>query len=573
MLMTCKTIRANVLANSKLLQVQLIRIPGIRLDYPIRATEALQKYCKRAAFHAFNGLEALSNVVVYRPTEAKEHIASQECDEPVPQSQLPCWANLTLGQIQRCCSCGCEKGQLVTVIGKDGAVQVFSIRNGLIIPRYNFHPDSLDLEQPGPDDERCINFKVVATRMWTSARGSHYASHIDRMTILYKCVVRGDSIAHGPKFCVEDAIRLSRKRLKTVTWDLDNMCIIDAKDVATGPDEEVVAVALTDIKQITVAVRVHRWPSVFRIRTILTKATGDPYNYDDPAPWISVAQGETEADLKTDLILPAKISDLQIRLDTSELLVFCSSPQPTYKVLNFSNLHCKIEALPASTTRGLHESYIGLFRGVLFDVHHDHKCGSYADGSKYCINMALQLSFHNNFSPGVYLVKSVSQKDSSQKWSGLDQLPLAEHVIVGKLIGIENPKVTQLSPPLAFSPKKSRIAIADWDQIRVWSIYPDAFFKKGRGSRIPRPRDRTANLKGCFKPLKSEEADTTDDKAYTARCGHGYYHSYVCIKPDKYVQNQRDRRIVALEPVELPRRGVVYSMGFDGENSLWAWTD
>lgn len=180
---------------------------------------------------------------------------------------------------------------------------------------------------------------------------------------------------------------------------------------------------------------------------------------------------------------------------------------------------------------------------------------------------ALQLVYQDDvaFAPGVYVMKSVSQ-DDCRHWSTNDSIPFSEHLAVAKLIGTEIRSTSPLGSVSAVSSKNTRVAIADWDCVRIWSVQPSAFLHKNVGSR-PAQQDADKRAKGCFKPLKVEEADGLSDMAYTSRCGHGYYHSYIKVK------GKKERRIVALQPTELPRQGVVYSMQFMSDDRLWAWTD
>lgn len=132
-------------------------------------------------------------------------------------------------------------------------------------------------------------------------------------------------------------------------------------------------------------------------------------------------------------------------------------------------------------------------------------------------------------------------------------------------MGLERTLPSPLGRIFAISHKKTRIAIANWDIVKIWSIHPTAFLDKKVGCLVP--EDGLDNIPKFWKPLKSEEASGPDDTAYTARCGHGYYRSYVQIKAKK------QRRIVAIEPVELPKMGVVYKLDLVDENRLLAWTD
>jgi hypothetical protein len=180
----------------------------------------------------------------------------------------------------------------------------------------------------------------------------------------------------------------------------------------------------------------------------------------------------------------------------------------------------------------------------------------------------LQLAFQDSYSiaPGVFLMKSVNQEDVCRFWNVSHDTPMADHIAVAKLLGTELPSTSPLGNIVSISRKKNRIAIADWDVVKIWSINPAAFCDKKVGSRTAKGDDRhKSHLKFPFKPLKSEEAEGKDDLAYTTRSGHGYHHSYVRMG--------EERRIVALHPVELPPLGVVYTMEFMNEDTLWAWTD
>jgi hypothetical protein len=180
----------------------------------------------------------------------------------------------------------------------------------------------------------------------------------------------------------------------------------------------------------------------------------------------------------------------------------------------------------------------------------------------------LQLTFQSAYSvaPGVFLIKSVNQEDVCRSWNVSTDTPMADHIAVAKLLGTDCPSTSPLGSIVAISRKKNRIAIADWDVVKIWSINTAAFCDKKVGSRNAKGIDcDKRHLRFPFKPLRSEEAEGTDDLAYTTRCGHGYHHSYVRMG--------EERRIVALHPVELPRLGVVYSMEFMNEDMLWAWTD
>lgn len=134
---------------------------------------------------------------------------------------------------------------------------------------------------------------------------------------------------------------------------------------------------------------------------------------------------------------------------------------------------------------------------------------------------------------------------------------------MAKFIGLDSPSTSPLKRIVAVSKCKRRIAVADWTVVRLYAIEPDAFFYKARGSL--KPGTSSTCVANSYKAFKAEEP-ANDDEAYTTRTAHGYYHSYLRIQG-------HNKRLVALEPTELPSRGVVYSMEFQGDSELWALTD
>lgn len=121
---------------------------------------------------------------------------------------------------------------------------------------------------------------------------------------------------------------------------------------------------------------------------------------------------------------------------------------------------------------------------------------------------------------------------------------------------------------IALSKDRQCIAIADWDTIKIYTIHMEAFLKPFIGSKadLALPAlEKSAYSKS--NRIRNYERPGVDDKAYTVRAGQGYYHDFVRLK------GKEGKRIVALQPVELPCRGVVYSLAFSKRNILWGWTD
>lgn len=76
--------------------------------------------------------------------------------------------------------------------------------------------------------------------------------------------------------------------------------------------------------------------------------------------------------------------------------------------------------------------------------------------------------------------------------------------------------------------------------------------------------------------FSNDDKSDLDEWPWVDRCGWDYYSCY----PRRYIMDAPHSRydedrseIVSLQPVELPTQGVVHALAFNGEDSLWAWTD
>lgn len=79
----------------------------------------------------------------------------------------------------------------------------------------------------------------------------------------------------------------------------------------------------------------------------------------------------------------------------------------------------------------------------------------------------------------------------------------------------------------------------------------------------PSPSNSEASVSPSSQHSDSDDEPVDPDNAYVHRCGHDYYDGYA----------PHNGQIVHIPPIELPRMGVVYSMCWNGEDGLWAWTD
>ena len=60
---------------------------------------------------------------------------------------------------------------------------------------------------------------------------------------------------------------------------------------------------------------------------------------------------------------------------------------------------------------------------------------------------------------------------------------LSGKIVVARLWGYSQARVTSLPGVVAYSPKGSRIAIADWDKILVWALSPEVLVDDDTGTR------------------------------------------------------------------------------------------
>lgn len=161
--------------------------------------------------------------------------------------------------------------------------------------------------------------------------------------------------------------------------------------------------------------------------------------------------------------------------------------------------------------------------------------------------------------PGAFLVKYAEEQDSCARLDLNLELPALECTTVAKLLGSEN-----FGQHIAVSPDGNWIAMSGWNRVKIWGISSDAFLSAKYGSL-----DAQLGKTWLTKQNKAlnHEFSIIDDKAYTTNCGQGYFHDHIRIKgADK-------KRIVGIRPIELPSRGVVFSMAWAKKNILWAWTD
>lgn len=183
--------------------------------------------------------------------------------------------------------------------------------------------------------------------------------------------------------------------------------------------------------------------------------------------------------------------------------------------------------------------------------------------------------FDSTFPRGAFLVKYAEEQDTCSPFDLSLELPALEYTVVAMLLGSSGDINTQspLGNIIALSPDREWVAIAHWNTVKLWGINTSAFFSPEVGSlpaaALTRPTDGAARFTWAEKQNKARrhELGADDDKAYSVNCAQGYYHDHIRLKGDER------KRIVGIRPIELPSRGVVFSMAFAKHNILWAWTD
>lgn len=170
-------------------------------------------------------------------------------------------------------------------------------------------------------------------------------------------------------------------------------------------------------------------------------------------------------------------------------------------------------------------------------------------------------------------MKYAEEQDACSPFNLNIELPALEYTVVAMLLGSDQTTTLPMGRIIALSPDREWIAIANWDSVKLWGIHTEAFFSPETGSlpaaALDPPPAGTQAESWVSKQNKGlrHEFNVVDDKAYTTNCAQGYFHDHIRVKG-----NER-KRIVGIQPIELPSRGVVFSMAFAKKNILWAWTD
>lgn len=206
-LMTCKSIRLTVLASSKLLRAQLMKIPGLRLPDSLDHRHMLATLAQRAAEEGWNGIDVLTDITVHRPLNSALPVAKRVGG--VSEQ----WTRPRVNLVQRCCKKGCENGVLVTAVDAEGAVHVYKIRGGTIRPFCVFDPRNMDLDD---GDVRRVKYDCIAMR-WQRCN----SGHLDHLVGLFRYSIDRFTSERSGEFAkrfIKEAADRAERTLKLCVW-------------------------------------------------------------------------------------------------------------------------------------------------------------------------------------------------------------------------------------------------------------------------------------------------------------------------------------------------------------------
>ncbi|QDS75415.1 hypothetical protein FKW77_003247 [Venturia effusa] len=562
-LMTCKSIRSIVLSSSKLIHSQLLRLPGLRVlpeHRPGEREEMLQRFYERAARHALNGVDVFCDSIVYAPVRKHSTTWSSSYRRLSPYSHS--WSSPKLNLLQ-----STTNGLFSAVAGSDANIHVYKIVEGQVYPKGTLFADLVDMDPGCPSNRGTVRFSIAALAFQKCYCSAAQPPHI---VALYRYHITPAPPGENQRF-VQDAINAAKKRLKLVVWKIcqGDLKVSTIRDVDLGQesiDVDVMSRADQPVCLVTSDYPLRRTQAP-PISMIFRCGSGR-----DPEYHMRTCYYDRDIGVDANaLAMPTKPADIYPNADVSqhlnftkpiykvrgrggkELLLYTGDAVPSHRIADCtSNTRGAdiVEDIPQTVSGDILNPVVGVYRGIPIATYHQH-------------HFLLQIVFPRTDTKGAYLLKGVETTDPCRHRSIDDDVSPMEHVFVAKLIGLDSPSTSPLKRIVALSKCNRRIAVADWNVVKLYSLEPNAFFDRTSGSLTPGTTSRC--IANTYKAFKAEEA-ADDDEAYTIRTAHGYYHSFLRIQGHQ-------KRLVALEPTHLPSRGVVYELEFQGDSELWAITD
>lgn len=522
-LLTCRAFRNHALNSTKLLRVQLKRMPGRQdqiesLNYS--AESLLTIFSTRAAQHMHNGGVSLADVHSFRPSTRVD------------------WKNSTI------ISCPCKWTKhlmLAEVCSDDALVRLHTIaKHG----RRDYRPKLKHVISPNTSCfthtpfSHQVRFEVVKIAVCESEKPFRNSpwSCINKIAVLYRYRPTDDVSPQGSKAAEE-----SQKVMKLVIYKLDpefGPFVVDALDVHIAEGHYPVAIA---VSKSGTPVVVFRWHEGRSHRSKLVRYDRSSTSQDStPVPIASTL--EEDSRYPDEVISGIEVKGKRVHLFPPWL------PIPQWTISNlFSHLEIsrRNNHLPDDI-----EAFASHSLGKAFASHHHHLITdpSLNHGMTTCINTALEVMIsREEFRYGVpgrvgaFILKAVHYPDKCEMLDLNSDYRNLYHVFVARLAGLGSLfNLSTLGIRMAVSPCGQRIAMASWKRVLVWALDPKAFLD----------------------PATLADGSVPGDHAYLEGCGYQYYQC-----------NKFYKEMVELQPAQLPEVGVVFDLAFREEDELWAWTE
>lgn len=225
-LMTCKSIRANVLSSSRLIHSQLLRLPGLRVLPNHGATERedmLKLFCARASQHACNAVDVFCDAIVYAPLTTRMMPFRQSYSQT---SHL--WTSPRMNLLQ-----SSSRGLFWAAVDSDATIHIYEIYESQVLPRFVLRSDLVDIDYQCPADQDYVQLSVAALSFQKCYCGPNQPPHL---IALYRYHIKAPTSGRVSSF-VADATEWSKKRLKLVIWKFcqGELKVSTVRDIELGP--------------------------------------------------------------------------------------------------------------------------------------------------------------------------------------------------------------------------------------------------------------------------------------------------------------------------------------------------
>ncbi|KAF2834737.1 hypothetical protein M501DRAFT_989499 [Patellaria atrata CBS 101060] len=548
----CKSIRDHASSSRTLLLHQINKVPGsTKTLNPQESTiRLLSRFHRRATRHLQHGIEVNTDLKFWT---TQEHTINQR------QSTLhlcPCLQNdhLWIAEIDQ----------------KEPRVRVYSSKSGCAPQLLKvLSPHTMMSMYTSPHEKPEIFFKVLMVAFTPSPNPEKCC---DKVSVLYSYELQPTLI----NCFIEQAIFDAQFRFKLTTYDLGQYPVMpDGPNVYSIEGRGRYPTALITPNMFTAIIT---WKDADNSNQISTveyhlhkrlKADGSKLNPMIPttADGIDLACEErineehvaflAMSEEGEDPPYPFTAVSSMKQFDNSINIYHPKSPVPFWRipeaVIQYGWRVESIDHLPSECElRESNGEFTGKNVGLPIASHHEHRIFQHEHDPKTfdCMNKMLHLAVRVTKRSSCtitrpYLVTALEVVEDCSKiylgWN-LDHL---EHRIVAELHGMDFDALSTLGIISTVAHSGRRIAMTSWNRVFIWAVNPRAFI------------DGRKSFGDNHEILKTE----TEYRANQSTWGHSYY------------ENCLEDGVVVLNAVELPSAGVVYSLEFQSDNVLWAWTD